>query len=79
MAKQKHKGGEIVKQKDLLEVAPKILIATFYCKSNERISGFQKSCTDEPICKAEIETDIEKKCMDTKWGKRGWNELGDWD
>ena len=40
MAKQKHKGGEIVKQKDLLEVAPKILIATFYCKSNERISGF---------------------------------------
>ena len=35
--------------------------------------------TDEPICKAEIDTDIEKKCMDTKRGKGGWDELGDWD
>ena len=25
------------------------------------------------------DTDIESKCVDTKWGKKGWGELGDWD
>ena len=25
------------------------------------------------------DTDIENKCMDTKGGKGGWDELGDWD
>ena len=25
------------------------------------------------------DTDIENKSMDTKWGKGGWDELGDWD
>ena len=23
--------------------------------------------------------DIESKRVDTKWGKKGWDELGDWD
>ena len=23
--------------------------------------------------------DVENKCMDTKGGKQGWDELGDWD
>ena len=32
---------------------------------------------DDLICKAEIETDVENKCMDTKRGC--WKELGDWD
>jgi len=31
----------------------------------------------EPICKAEIDTDVENKCMDTKEEKEGWDELGD--
>ena len=35
-----------------------------------------ENSTDEPICKAEIETDVENKCMDTKAGKRGWDEMG---
>ena len=25
------------------------------------------------------DTDIENKCVDTKGGKAGWDELGDWD
>ena len=25
------------------------------------------------------DTDIENKCVDTKGGKGGWDELGDWD
>ena len=25
------------------------------------------------------DTDIEHKCMNTKWGNGSWNELGDWD
>ena len=35
------------------------------------ICGMQKNGRDEPICKAEIETDIENKHMDTKGGKGG--------
>ena len=38
-----------------------------------------ENSTDEPICKAEIETDVENKCLDTKEGKREWDEMGDWD
>ena len=30
-----------------------------------------KNDTDEPICKAEIETDTENKAMDAKQGKEG--------
>ena len=33
----------------------------------------------EPIRKAEIETDVESKCVDTKVGKIQWDELGDCD
>ena len=44
------------------------------------ICGFQKTGTYEPICKAEIrDTDIENKSIGTKGGKRGWDELEDWD
>ena len=48
------------------------------------ICGIQKNGTDEPVCKAETDTDVENKHMDTKGGKRGggwwWcDELGDWD
>ena len=50
------------------------------------ICRIQKNGTDEPDSKAEIETDVENKCMDTKGGKRGWwwwqwwwDELRDWD
>ena len=28
---------------------------------------------------ANIDTDVENKSMDTKGGKGGWDELGDWD
>ena len=31
----------------------------------------QRNGTDEPIWKAEIKTDLENKCMDTKRGKEG--------
>ena len=48
------------------------------------ICGTQKNGTDEPVCRAEIETDVENKRMDTKGGSEGgwgwWcDELGDWD
>ena len=39
-------------------------------------NGIWKSGTDEPACKAEIETQTQNKCMDTKKGKRGRDELG---
>ena len=35
------------------------------------IWGIYKNGTDNPICRAGIETDIEKRCMDLEWGKRG--------
>ena len=25
------------------------------------------------------DTDVENKCMDAQGGKKGWDELGDWD
>ena len=34
-----------------------------------RICGIQKNCRDEPVGKAEIETDIGNNCMDTKGGR----------
>ena len=46
------------------------------------ICGIEKNGTDEPVCKAEIETHVENKHIDTKGGKRqGWwwwcDDLGD--
>ena len=42
------------------------------------ICGIYKNGTDELIYKAEIDTDIKNKCMDTKEGRgMGWDELGD--
>lgn len=35
---------------------------------------FQKS-----VYKAKMKIDVENKCIDTKEGKRGWDELRDWD
>ena len=43
------------------------------------ICGTHKNDTDELICKAEIETDIENKCMDTNRKKGWWYNLKDWD
>ena len=46
------------------------------------ICGIQKNGTDEPVFKAEIDTDVENKRMDTKGGKcvgAWWDEMGDWD
>ena len=42
------------------------------------ICGIQKNGIDDHTCKAEIETEVENKCMDTK-GERRWEELGGWD
>ena len=39
------------------------------------ICGIQKNGTDEPMCKAEIETEVQNKCMDTKGVGGGM----DWD
>ena len=41
----------------------------------------QHQKTNNPIKKwagRNRDTDVEKKCMDTKWEKGGWDELGDW-
>ena len=46
------------------------------------IYGIQKNGTDEPVCKAEIETQMQRTNI---WTPRGeswgwwWYELGDWD
>ena len=39
------------------------------------ICGIQKNVTDEPVCKVEIDTDVENKHMDTKKGKQGWGVM----
>ena len=45
-------------------------------KSEELDLSFsRKNDMDELIRKAEIQD----KCMDTKWGRRRWDKLGDWD
>ena len=41
------------------------------------IFGIQKSGIDDLICKAEIDTDVENKYMDTKGGSGEWDELRD--
>ena len=43
------------------------------------ICRIQKNGIEDLICKAEVETDIENKCIDTKGERVGWEELGDWD
>ena len=44
------------------------------------ICGIQKNGTDEPICKAETEAQIQKTDVWTpKWGGRASDVLGDWD
>ena len=44
------------------------------------ICGIQKNGTDEPICKAEIETQIWRTNVWTSQSEsREWGRLGDWD
>ena len=44
------------------------------------ICRIYKNDTDELICKAEIETDVESGRMDNGVGGEGrWDESGDWD
>ena len=43
------------------------------------ICGSEKNGTDEPVCKAEIETHVENKHIDTKGGNGGRDELAGWD
>ena len=38
----------------------------------------EKIGIEDLICKAEIDTDVENKSMDTKGERGGWDELGDW-
>ena len=43
------------------------------------ICGIKKNATDEPVCKAEIETDVENKHMDTKGGSGGQGGGMNWE
>ena len=43
------------------------------------ICGIWENGTDEPICKAGIETQMQRTDMWTRWGEGRWGELGDWD
>ena len=50
------------------------------------ICGIQKNGTDESVCRAEIETQMQRTNVWTPWGESGggewawwWDELGDWD
>ena len=52
----------------------------------KHICGTQKNGTDEPVCKAEIETQEQRTNLWTPRGESGrggslgcWDELGDWD
>ena len=43
------------------------------------ICEIQKNGTDEPICKAEIDTQTQRSKVWTPRGERKWDEMGDWD
>ena len=43
------------------------------------VCGTQKNGTDEPVCKAEIETQRQRTNIWTQGGEGGQDELGDWD
>ena len=47
------------------------------------VCGIQKNGTDEPICKAEIETQIQRtyghQAGGSAQGTGEWDKLGDWD
>ena len=46
------------------------------------ICGAQKNGTDEPVCRAEIETQMQRTNIWTRSGESAggwWDELGDWD
>ena len=47
------------------------------------ICGIQKNGTDEPVRRAEIETQVQRTNVHTPSGEGGgagvWDELGDWD
>ena len=43
------------------------------------MQNLKKLDIDDLIYKAETNTDVENKYMDTKRGRGGWDELGDWD
>ena len=49
------------------------------------IRGTQKNCTDEPVCRAEIEIQMQRANVWKPRGESGggvwwwWDELGDWD
>ena len=43
------------------------------------ICRIQKNGTDELICKAETESQMQKQTYGYQVGKRGQDELGDWD
>ena len=43
------------------------------------ICEIQKNGTDELICKAEIESQMQKTNLGYQGGEGEWDELGDWD
>ena len=49
------------------------------------ICGIQKNGTDEPACRAEIETQMQRRNIQTPRGESSWgwgwwcDEFGDWD
>ena len=49
-----------------------------YCVSTHGC-GIKRNSTDEPICRAGIDTDVESRYVDTGKGKRGVGWTGRWD
>ena len=43
------------------------------------VCGIQQNGTGEPICKAEIDTQMQRTNVCTTKGEVGWDALGDWD
>ena len=46
----------------------------YHILTHTGIYGIQKNGTNEPICKARRDTDVENECMDTKW-ERDWVDI----
>lgn len=44
------------------------------CEASQTEKNKQKNGTNEPIRKAEIDTDTENKCLDFKQGRGKWDE-----
>ena len=72
-----HNESDTTEQLNCTEVKCQMYLITYSILMH--ICGMQKNGTDEPTCKAEMQTQMQRTNVWTPRGKGGWDELGSWD